>query len=321
VHQQFKLQTITSNGIRVRAAVEGEGPLVIMVHGWPELWYSWRHQIKVVAEAGYRVVVPDVRGYGGSDCPHDVNAYDMMNLMDDVVGLIDAFGEQQAILIGHDWGAPIVWNTAALHACRVAAVAGLSVPYRPRGELSTIALWRKLYHDKFFYQVYFQKDGVAEAELAADVRASLRKIYYAGSGDVPNADAWINRAPADNLLEGFVDPDPFPDWLSDDDLDYLVANFVQSGFRGAINRYRNQQRDFDRLPTMGVAPIEQPSCFIAGSKDLVRSFVRPLDPYEDVASHCRDFRGKTIIEGAGHWVQQEAPAEVNAALLSFLGSL
>ncbi len=206
----FTLSQFSTNGISVRAAVEGHGPLVIMVHGWPELWYSWRHQIKPIAAAGYRVVVPDVRGYGGSDKPHPVAAYDMATIMADIVGLIDTLGEEKAILVGHDWGAPICWNTAALHSDRVAAVAGLSVPYRKRPPVSPIAMWRQIYKDKFFYQLYFQDEGVAERELEADVRHSLRKIYYSISGDAPSLDTWIQRPPTATLLEAFTDPDPFP---------------------------------------------------------------------------------------------------------------
>ena len=321
MHEQFTLQEFEANGITLRAAVEGEGPLVIMVHGWPELWYSWRHQIKPVAQAGYRVVAPDLRGYGGSDKPHEVEAYSMANMMADVVGIIDALGEETAILIGHDWGAPICWNTAALHADRVAAVAGLSVPYRKRGKVSTIALWRKIYAGKFFYQLYFQDEGIAEAELEADVRTSLRKIYYSISGDAPSNDSWLQRLPGGGLLEAFIDPSPFPPWMTEADLDYFVANFEVSGFRGPINRYRNQERDFAALPEMGVAPIKQPSCFIAGSKDVVRRFVPNFDAYEDIANNCTDLRSSEIIDGAGHWVQQEAPREVNAVLLAFLASL
>jgi pimeloyl-ACP methyl ester carboxylesterase len=317
----FSLQRIQANGIGVRAAVEGEGPLVIMVHGWPELWYSWRHQIRPFAAAGFRVVVPDVRGYGGSDRPYDIEAYDMAALMADVIGLIDAFGEEKAILMGHDWGSPIVCNTAALYPERVAAVAALSVPYRKRGEVSHIGIWRKVYAGRFFYQVYFQDVGIAEAELEADTRTSLRKIYYTASGDSPHADGWVKRPAAPTFLDGLDDPQPFPAWLTEADLDYFTSNFEASGFRGPINRYRNQDRDFADLPTMGTAPITVPSCFIGGSKDIVRSFVPGIDPYEDVSSNCTDFRGKTIIDGIGHWVQQEAPAEVNAALLAFLASV
>jgi pimeloyl-ACP methyl ester carboxylesterase len=321
MHPLFALQEIETNGITLRAAVEGDGPLVIMVHGFPEIWYSWRHQIRPLARAGYRVVALDVRGYGGSTKPQPVEAYAMTSLMADVIGVIDVFGEQTAILVGHDWGAPICWNTAALHADRVVAVAGLSVPYRKRGATSAIALWRRLYRDKFFYQLYFQEEGVAEAELEADVRTALRKFYYSVSGDAASLDGWLQRPPGGTLLQGMMDPDPFPPWLTPEDLDYFVANFTAGGFRGALNRYRNQERDFAELPLMGVAAVTQPSCFIAGSKDLVRHFVSGHDLYADVASHCTDLRFSRIIEGAGHWVQQEAPDEVTAALLEFLASL
>jgi pimeloyl-ACP methyl ester carboxylesterase len=318
MHNQFTLTTLHTNGITVRAAVEGQGPLVIMVHGWPELWYSWRHQIKPIAAAGYRVIAPDVRGYGGSDKPYPVEAYDMVTMMADVIGLIDALGEEQAILIGHDWGAPICWNTAALHPERVAAVAGLSVPYRKRPPIPPIDIWRQLYKDKFFYQLYFQAEGVAEKELEADVRVSLRKIYYAISGDAPSLESMLQRPPTATLLEAFIDPESLPSWLTADDLDYYVENFTAGGFRGPLNRYRNQSRDFMNLPDMGVKPVHQPSCFIAGSKDVVRYFVPGLDLYADPGNNCTDLRVTAIIEGAGHWVQQEAPAAVNAALLRFL---
>lgn len=321
MHDQFTLTDFQTNGISVRAAVEGSGPLVMMIHGWPELWYSWRDQIKTIAEAGYRVMAPDVRGYGGSDKPYPIEAYDMETLMADLIGLIDALGEEKAILIGHDWGAPICWNTAALHPERVAAVAGLSVPYRKRGNVPSIDIWRQLYKDKFFYQVYFQKEGIAEQEFEADVAVSLRKIYYSISGDALSLESWINRSPTSTLLEAFIDPDPFPLWLTSVDLDYFVANFEVSGFRGPINRYRNQERDFANLPDMGVKPVHQPSCFVAGSKDVVRHFVPSMDPYADPGANCTDLRFSCIIEGAGHWVQQEAPGEVNEALLRFLKSL
>ena len=299
----------------------GSGPLVILVHGWPELWYSWRHQIEPIASAGYRVVAPDVRGYGKSDKPNPVDAYAMQPLMDDIVGIIDACGEERAILVGHDWGAPIVWNTAALHGSRVTAVAGLSVPYRSRPSVPLIELWNNIYEGRFFYQVYFQKEGIAEAELERDVRLSLRKIYFSISGDAPSLDSWVNRSATATLLEGFVDPPVFPDWLTGKDLDYFVENFTAGGFRGPLNRYRNSEKDFHDLPLMGVARVKQPSCFIAGSKDVVRSFVPGRDGYAKVDELCDDMRICRIVEGVGHWVQQEAPREVNNALLEFLNTL
>jgi pimeloyl-ACP methyl ester carboxylesterase len=310
-----------TNDISIRAATMGSGPLVIFVHGWPELWYSWRHQIEPIANAGYRVVVPDVRGYGGSDKPNPVQAYSMQSNMNDIIGIIDACGEEKAILIGHDWGAPIVWSTAALNSSRVSAVAGLSVPYRPRASVPMIELWNKIYEGQFFYQVYFQKEGVAEAELEQNIRLSLRKIYFSISGDAPSLDSWVNRPATATMLEEFVDPSVFPDWLTEKDLDYFVKNFTAGGFRGPLNRYRNSEKDFLDLPLMGVARIKQPSCFIAGSKDLVRSFVPEKDGYANVDELCDDMRISRIIEGAGHWVQQETPEEVNNALLEFLNTL
>ncbi|MEH6755283.1 MAG: alpha/beta hydrolase [Alphaproteobacteria bacterium] len=319
--QNFDLQTFAVNGIEIRAAVAGSGPLIVLVHGWPELWYSWRHQIKPLADAGYRVVAPDMRGYGGSSKPDGVHAYDMASLIEDVVGIIDTFEAKTAILIGHDWGAPICWNTATLYPDRVSALANLSVPYHRRLDFSEIELWQRLYGDAFFYQLYFQDEGVAEAELEADVRSSIRKIYYALSGNDPVRDRWLSHTQDQRLLDPFPDPKPFPAWLGEDDIDYLVTNFEAGGFRGPLNRYRNARRDYDNLPQMNATPLRQPSCFIGGSRDALRHFVPGHDLYENVGRHCNDQRISRILEGVGHWVQQEAPEEVTAALLSFLETL
>jgi len=321
--ESYSLQFFDTNGIRVRAAVEGDGPLVIMVHGFPELWYSWRHQIRAVAAAGYRVVAPDVRGYGGSDKPQAIDSYDMREMTADVVGLIDALGEDSAILVGHDWGAPIVWNTAFLHPDRISAVAGLSVPARPRGETSTLDLWRTLYEGRFFYQLYFLEEGVAEAELEADMHATFRKLFLYGSGDIdPAVRAALSDKPlGSGWLDGMPDPDVLPDWITAADIDYFAANFSAGGFRGPLNRYRAQQRDWELLPELSNLRIAQPSCFIAGSRDGVRNFIPGVDMFETAGEYCADFRGATIVDGVGHWVQQEAPDEVNRALLAFLAQL
>ncbi len=316
----FPFQRFETNGISVRAAVEGSGPLVIMVHGFPELWYSWRHQIQPIADAGFRVVAPDVRGYGESDKPRSIEAYDMVALTNDVVGLIDALGEDQAILVGHDWGAPICWNTAALHPDRVAAVAGLSVPFFQRGDVASTEQWTALYGEGFFYQLYFQDEGVAEVAFEADVRTALRKIYYTISGDGEHAPLHSLSAPEPvaDMLGTMVDPDPFPSWMTEADLDYYTAAFEKGGFRGPLNRYRAQRRDWEQLPQLSQLQVHQPSCFIAGSLDPVRTFVPGVDLYAVPDAACTDFRGTTLIEGEGHWIQQEAPDAVNSALLSFL---
>jgi pimeloyl-ACP methyl ester carboxylesterase len=313
-------ERIATNGVSLRCVVEGAGPLAILVHGWPESWYSWRHQIDPLKSAGYRVVVPDVRGYGASDKPEPVEAYDMESLIGDMLGLIDHFAEDDAVLIGHDWGARIVWNVAALHPARVHAVAALSVPYAPRGKVSSIALWRQLYANRFFYQLYFQEPGRAEAELDADVRTTLRKIYFSGSGDAPRGLFRADKPPEARMLDDIPEPQTLPAWITDGDIDYYVSQF-QGGFRKSLNRYRNQERDWERLTGLDGARITRPACFIAGSRDGVLRFVPNVDLVENMKRWVDDLRVCELIEGAGHWIQQERPAEVNAILLRFLRTL
>jgi pimeloyl-ACP methyl ester carboxylesterase len=316
----FKM--VETRGIRLRCMVEGSGPLCVLVHGFPESWYSWRHQIDPLVAAGYCVAAIDVRGYGGSDKPHAVEAYDMIELTDDVAGVIDALAgpNGQAILIGHDWGAPIVWTTAIRHRARVRAVIGMSVPHLGRGQRPTIDVLKEIYKGKFFYQVYFQQPDVPEAELEADIAATLRKTYYNASG-ADGTKMLSERTEGSKFLEGMVDPDPLPSWLTKEDLDYYVEQFRGSGFRGPLNRYRTQERDFELLPELSTERITQPALFIAGERDPVLTFV----PGVNLADLCdrwyTDLRGKVMIAGAGHWVQQEKPAEVNEAVVKFLKSL
>jgi pimeloyl-ACP methyl ester carboxylesterase len=249
-----------------------------------------------------------VRGYGQSSKPAEIADYAMKTIASDVAAVIDALGGGKAILFGHDWGAPIVWNTALLHAGKVSAVAGLSVPYIPRGEAALVSLFDALYPNKFFYQRYFQAEGVAEAELEADIPTSLRKVYFALSGEAP-FNKWIEPKPLEaRLLDGMEDPKPFPAWMSEADLMVYVDAFRQSGFRGPLNRYRAQTIDFTDLAALAGKPVAQPACFIGGERDAVRSFIPGGDLYADPGAACTDFRGSTIIPGAGHWVQQEGPA-------------
>ena len=321
MQQVAQLQTFESNGVRLRVALAGEGPLIVLVHGWPESWFSWRHQIPALVAAGYRVAAPDVRGYGGSDKPEAIDAYGIKSLSADIVGLIVALGEQKAILVGHDWGAPIVWNTALFFPDRVRAVAGLSVPHLGRGSIPRVERFRQIYKDRFFYQLYFQTPGVAEAELEADVRSSLRKIYYWSSGDAALAGLKVTNPPDARLLDGLPDPHPFPGWLTEADLDYYTEQFQRGGFRGPLNRYRTSDIDFAQQDEIKDRKIEQPTAFIAGSLDPVLRFVPGVDMVELMRKQMSDLRLVELIEGAGHWVQQERPAEVNAAINQFLRGL
>ena len=306
--------------MKLRVMVEGQGPLIVLVHGWPESWYSWRHQITPLVAAGYRVAAMDVRGYGGSDKPDAIEAYDMVSLTDDVRGVIDALsGPEGAILVGHDWGAPIVWTTAIRHAARVRAVIGISVPHLGRGKLPAIEVYKQIYKDKFFYQLYFQTPGVAEAELEADLPSTIRRVYYGASGaqGMPR----VQKGPDAKFLEGMIDPDPLPDWLTQEDVDYYVSQFKQSGFRGPLNRYRNQERDHALLPELSERKIEQPALFIVGERDPVLRFMPGINLMDLMDKWYTDLRGKIVIPGAGHWVQQERPQETSEAMLSFLRSL
>jgi len=316
-----ELQIIETNGIRLRVALAGKGPLVMLVHGWPESWYSWRHQIPALAEAGYRVAAPDVRGYGGSDKPRAIEAYAIKELCADIAGLVTALGEDRAVLIGHDWGAPIVWNTALFHPETVRAVAGLSVPHTGRGPMPRVELYRKLYKDRFFYQIYFQEPGVAEAELEADVRTSLRRIFYGVSGDAMKARLRMDKPADARFLDGMPDPNPFPAWLTPADLDYYVGELQRSGFRGPLNRYRTSDLDFAQQAAVADRKVKQPAAFIAGSLDPVLRFVPGVDLIAKMREQLDDLRLVRLIEGAGHWVQQERPDEVNGALLEFLRGL
>lgn len=314
-------QLIETNGIRLRTVVEGNGALVILLHGWPQCWYLWRHQIDPLVNAGFQVAVPDQRGYGGSDKPAEIEAYNIIELTNDVVGIADALGHEQFIVVGHDWGAPVAWHTALLHSQRVKAVAGLSVPYT-RWKARTLTQ-QEFFGDSFWYMVYFQKPGVAEAEFEADIRKSLRMIYYSGSGDLPMGFRVGKKPASAKFLDGLPDPERLPVWLTEEDMDYYVEQYRQSGFRGPINWYRNIDRNVELTPqldSLETGRIQQPAFFIAGTKDPVLKFAGG-DTVQRMDKWMVDLRGKVLIEGAGHWVQIERPAEVTEALLGFLKSV
>ena len=319
-----EFRTVNVGELSLRVAVEGEGPLVLMVHGFPESWFSWRHQMGPMAAAGFTAAAIDVRGYGGSDKPQPVEAYAMERMVADVAGAVEALSPgAPAVLIGHDWGAPIVWNSALIRPDRVRAVAGLSVPYTgvPQQSFSRMIAEVFTSRGKFFYQHYFQDQGVAEAEMQADVRGALRKFYYAISGDAPDG-TWPNdKVVGDPLLLRLPDPDPFPAWLTPADLDYFVGEFEGSGFRGPINRYRNHDRDFDYLKQFQGRTIDQPSLFIGGQRDLVLTMFGRVDFVPLMKTQLTDLRGHDILPGCGHWTQQERPEAVNERLLTWLKGL
>lgn len=314
-------QSVNNGDIQLQVVSAGSGPLIVCVHGWPELAYSWRHQIEYFSQRGYQVAALDVRGYGGSSAPEAIAAYTLKNLASDVAAVARALSDSPAILFGHDWGAPIAYHAALLHPDQFRAVAGLSVPYTPGSGMSSIDLWQALYPDRFFYQLYIQAEGVVEAEVSADIGAALRKIYFALSGDAP-VDEWLKQKSADaGLLDELTDPQPFPEWMSAADLAVYVKAFKQSGFHGPFNRYRAQTLDVTELAALQGQKIAQPCCFIGGDRDAVRHFIPSGDLFADPGAGCEDFRGATLIDKVGHWVQQEAPDATNQALQQFVDQL
>ncbi|MFP2924063.1 alpha/beta fold hydrolase [Pyxidicoccus sp. 3LG] len=310
-------RTVKTNGIDLHIAEAGKGPLVLLLHGWPESWYSWRHQLSALAAAGYHAVAPDVRGYGQSDKPQAIEAYSMKNLLADFVGLLDALGEKTAVVAGHDWGAAMAWTCAALHPDRFRAVVGMSVPYMGRTPMPPTQLFKHVFGEKWFYILYFQEPGVAEAELEADIPKSLRIILAGIPGFDTTAEAVRARKQGDGFFTGVDAPSTLPDWLTEADLAYFAKELAGSGFRGGLNRYRNMDRDWEELPELATARIEQPALFITGEKDPGRAFA-PVDVMKPLVPNLEEV---LVISGAGHWIQQERPAEVNAALLAFLKGL
>jgi pimeloyl-ACP methyl ester carboxylesterase len=316
-----KLRVIRTNGINLRIAEMGKGPLIILVHGWPESWYSWRNQIPALAAAGYRVVAPDMRGYGGSDKPAAVEDYDIHHTTDDLAGLVDALGEKSAILVGHDWGSIIGWQTMLLHPDKFTAYAALSVPYGGRGATPPIDGMQAAYKDNFYYILYFQQPGVAEAEFDANPRGILSMLYT--SPDTPveaptitdpkmSAGGWIGRRGK---------PKQLPPWLTKRDLDYYVGEYTRAGFRGGINYYRNFNRNWATTPELAGVKVKQPVIFLAGEKDIVINGAAAERLTTQMSRACDDFRGVTLFPGAGHWVQQERAAEINRALINFANSV
>ena len=313
----IKQRRIATNGIELNIAEQGSGPLILLCHGFPESWYSWRHQFQPLADAGYHVCAPDMRGYGDSDKPHEIGAYNQVEVVADIIGLISALGHQSAIVFGHDWGAPTAWSCALNHPEKVTAVGALSVPFSPRSEVPPLDMLETIFKDQFFYQLYFQAEGVAEAELEADIRVALRKFYHMASGEMDITTLQPKPADAD-LLSDLQDPTNMGAWLDAADLDFYVAEFEKSGFRGPLNYYRNHNETW-HLTAGAPTKIHQPAMFAAGDRDGV--IMMAAQALENMPKHVTDLRINTLIPGIGHWTQQEAPAATNELMLSFLKGL
>ena len=319
IDAKVRERTVSTNGVELHVLEAGEGFPIVLAHGFPELAYSWRHQIPVLADAGFRVLAPDQRGYGRSTRPDQIEDYDIVHLTDDLLGLLDDIGEEKAIFVGHDWGSMVVWQMSLLHPERVAGVVGMSVPFVPRAPMPPIQLMKAAFGDNFFYILYFQEPGVADADLGRDPRETMTRLLCAltvpegqqldASGlSAPEGAGFVERIPESKGL---------PDWLSQAELDHYVEEFSRTGFTGGINWYRNFDRNWELTPQLAGAKVQVPSLFIGGKQDPVLLMTNP----EAFVEFLGDHRGNVLVDGGGHWVQQEKPDEVNAALIEFCSAV
>ncbi len=322
---------IESNGIRLNVAEQGKGPLVLLCHGFPESWYSWRQQIGALAAAGFRAVAPDMRGYGKSDAPEAIDQYTIFHLVGDLVGLLDALEAPTAVIVGHDWGANIAWQAARLRPDRFRAVVALSVPFRPRGPMRPTSVMPRT-ADAQFYMLYFQNPGVAEAELERDPRATVRNMLYGGSGDgaaaARAATASGGAAPGIGMvpkgggfLRGSGAPATLPAWLSEADIDFYAGEFKRSGFRGGLNYYRNIDRNWELTAAFADVKVTVPALYVAGDRDMVVSFPGTDQLLANLKQFVPALRNIQMLPGCGHWTQQERPGEVSAAIIDFVRGL
>ncbi|MFV2018998.1 alpha/beta fold hydrolase [Micromonospora sp. LOL_023] len=319
---EIRHRDVQTNGIQMHIAEQGEGPLVVLLHGFPESWYSWRHQLPALAAAGYHAVAPDLRGYGQTDRPAEVERYSQLHLVGDVIGLLDALGEEQAVLVAHDFGTSVAWNAALMRPDRIRGVVALSVPYLPRGAVSALTALRGALGDGFYMQ-YLQEPGTAEAELERDVRSSLTRFFHWGFGDSPQAAAAaLPVIPAsDGLLDIMPEATAVPRWLTDGDLDFYTAEFSRTGFSGGLNWWRTIDLSWELTAPWQGATMTPPALYIHGDRDGSIGLPGMDQLIPNLRFLVPNLTNTVALPGVGHWTQQEAPEEVNAELLKFLAGL
>ncbi len=310
---------ITTNGVKMHCAEAGAGPLVLLCHGFPESWYSWRHQLRALGDAGFHALAPDMRGYGQTDRPKEIEAYDIFQLTGDLVGLVNALGGQPTVIVGHDWGAWITQAAALFRPDLFRAVALLSVPFLPRLPISPSAWEQQKYPGKIFYQQMFRAPG-SEQFFEADVRGSILNALYSASGEAPPEHQWKFVMDPKDLTNPMPPPAAKkPSFVTDADVDFFVGEFKRSGFAGGLNYYRNVDHNWASTPFLDGAKLRQPTLFIAGDRDGVLGFWG--EEVDTLEQHVPNLVKKVILPGVGHWTQQERPDEVNRLLLEFLKGL
>jgi epoxide hydrolase A/B len=317
---EFTHRRVDTNGITMHVVEAGSGFPVLLCHGFPEIWYSWRHQLRALAAAGFRAIAPDQRGYGETDAPQAIDAYTVHHLVGDLTGLLDALGIEAAAIVGHDWGGLVVWQMALLAAHRVAAVVGVNTPFFPRLPAPPTLMMRAVAQGNFHYILYFQEPGVADAELNRDVRRTLRGFYQEIPKEIieanQDAPAGVIGPQGGGLLDRLPDG-PHGSFLTADDFDVFARAFERTGFTGGLNWYRNFDRNWELTAYLSGAKVAQPALMITAELDPV---LRP-EMADGMSAWVPNLRDPILIRGSGHWTQQEKPAEVNQALIGFLKTL
>jgi len=317
--ERTRHRTVETNGIHMHVAESGptDGPVVLLCHGFPETWYSWRHQMAALGAAGYRAVAPDMRGYGGTDAPADVRAYTVLHHVGDLVGLLDGMGIGSAAVVGHDWGAPVAWSAAAWRPDRFGAVVALSVPWAEAATDPPVATMRAVFGDEWFYILYFQEPGTAESEIDPDPATFLRGCFHTLSGEAPGeALRGLAGGTGSGILDRLVQPAAPSEWLTEDDLAHYTGEFARTGFRGGLSWYRCIDLTWELSRAWADARVRQPAMFVAGERDAVVAMTGGA--LDAMPAAVPGLRRSLILPGCGHWTQQERPTEVNEALLDFL---
>jgi len=316
--------TVEANGIKIHFVEAGPptGQVILLCHGFPESWYSWRHQLKALADAGYRAVAPDMRGYGRTDRPEAIDQYSIFHLTGDMVGLLDALKVDRAVIVGHDWGATVAWHCALFRPDRFRAVGGLSVPFRPRSPTRPSISMPKT-DDTIFYQTYFQTPGLAEAEFEQDAKLTFRGFQFLWSGivDAPSGGQRTMLPRNSGFLPHAQMPENLPDWVTEEDIDFYAGEFERTGFRSPLNWYRNVDRNWELCAPWVGATITVPALYMVGDHDPVMTFSgmsQLISNLEVLVPHLRE---KQVLPTCGHYIQRERPVDVNAVLIRFLESL
>ncbi|WP_280468031.1 alpha/beta fold hydrolase [Nocardia cyriacigeorgica] len=312
---------VAANGVRLHVAEQGEGYPVVFCHGFPHTWFVWHHQMAAVAQAGFRAVAPDMRGYGRSDVPGEVDAYTNEAVIGDLLALLDDLGAEQAVFVGLDFGAALLWELALRAPQRVRGLVILNNPFTPRPPRMPSQLWARMAEKHFLHLEYFREPGIADAALAARPREFLSRVYYALSGDYHYLDTWRNP-PGIGYLDALPEAPPLPwTWLSTDEFDTLATEFERTGFAGGLSWYRAIDRNWELTADYAGVAVTVPVYFVYGENDPDMEGFSGRDPLDTMRAHVTDLRTVEKIDGAGHLVQLERAEAVNTFLLGSVAHL